>query len=45
MNWIFESYSDVYNAAMMHDTKGRPAVSVARKGKVRAALNKLLNRA
>jgi hypothetical protein len=45
MNWIFETYSDVYHAAMMHDVKGRPMAAAAPKGKVRAALDRLLHRA
>jgi hypothetical protein len=31
MNWVFETYSNVYSTAMMQDTKFAPKASIARK--------------
>jgi hypothetical protein len=31
MNWVFETYSNVYSTAMMQDMKVAPKVAVARK--------------
>ena len=32
MNWIFEAYSNVYNAAMMQDQSRASYVATAKKG-------------
>ncbi len=43
MNWVFETYSNVYSTAMMQDTK---VVHKARTGKtVRGAFARLFGRA
>jgi hypothetical protein len=44
MNWIIETYSDVYNTAMMHDVKKPHHVPAARKGKTLSKIMSLLNR-
>ena len=31
MNWVFETYSNVYQTAMMQDTKSAPKATTARK--------------
>jgi hypothetical protein len=31
MNWVFETYSNVYSTAMMQDVKTAPKTNVARK--------------
>jgi len=33
MNWILETYSDVYSTAMMHDVKARHHAPANRKSK------------
>jgi hypothetical protein len=40
MNWVFEAYSNVYQTAMMQDTKNAPKATVARK----SVLARLFNR-
>ena len=39
MNWILETYSDVYSTAMMHDVKARHHAPANRKSKT---LNKIV---
>ncbi len=39
MNWILETYSDVYSTAMMHDVKARHHAPANRKSKT---LNKFV---
>jgi hypothetical protein len=46
MNWVFETYSNVYNTAMMHEAKSPRNVAVAKSGsKVRGAITRLFTRA
>lgn len=44
MNWIFETYSNVYNTAMMQETRGFKAPVAASKTTVANKLAKLFNR-
>lgn len=45
MNWIIETYSDVYSTAMMHEVKTRHHAPVARKTKTLAKLARFFGRA
>ncbi|MBL8790359.1 MAG: hypothetical protein JNM45_07660 [Rhizobiales bacterium] len=44
MNWILETYSDVYSTAMMHDVKARHHAPAARKSKTIAKIARLFHR-
>jgi hypothetical protein len=44
MNWIFETYSNVYNTAMMQDGRATKARAEATKPTVAAKLAKLFHR-
>jgi hypothetical protein len=46
MNWVFETYSNVYNTAMMQDTKSPRSVTAAKSDKtVRSTFARLFGRA
>lgn len=42
MNWIFETYSNVYNTAMMQDAKARNAAKQDAKGSKQSVFSKFL---
>lgn len=42
MNWIFETYSNVYNTAMMQDAKARNASKEAAKARKESVVSKFL---
>jgi hypothetical protein len=44
MNWIFDTYSNVYSAAMMQDAHHRKTAAPAPKATVGAKLAKLFQR-
>jgi|JI6StandDraft_1071083.scaffolds.fasta_scaffold1239042_1 hypothetical protein len=44
MNWILETYSDVYSTAMMNDHKVKHHAPVARKTKTLAKIARLFGR-
>jgi hypothetical protein len=44
MNWILETYSDVYSTAMMHDAKARHHAPAARKQTAIAKIVRLFHR-
>ncbi len=44
MNWILETYSDVYSTAMMHDQKPKHHAPVVRKTKTFAKIARLFSR-
>lgn len=44
MNWILETYSDVYSTAMMHDVKARHHAPATRKSKTIAKIARLFHR-
>ncbi len=45
MNWVFETYSNVYNTAMMQDTKFERDIATAKTNvKVRGRLARLFGR-
>ncbi len=44
MNWILETYSDVYSTAMMHDVKARHHVVATRKSTTLAKIARLFHR-
>ncbi len=44
MNWIFDTYSNVYNTAMMMDSKLPHHVPAAKKPKTVSRIAKLLGR-
>jgi hypothetical protein len=46
MNWVFETYSNVYNTAMMQDTKSVRNVAIAKSNKtVRGTFARFFGRA
>ena len=46
MNWVFETYSNVYNTAMMQDVKVGSNVAAAKKSaKAKGAVARLFSRA
>jgi hypothetical protein len=45
MNWVFETYSNVYNTAMMQDVKTVRHSGAKRGPKVRSAFIRLFGRA
>lgn len=44
MNWILETYSDVYTTAMLQDVKPKHHAPVARKSKTIAKIARLFGR-
>lgn len=42
MNWIFETYSNVYSTAMMQDVKARNAAKEAAKVRKESVFSRLL---
>lgn len=44
MNWIFESYSSVYNTAMMQDRKSAPVAQAPKKQPSTSAIARLFGR-
>jgi len=44
MNWIIETYSDVYSTAMMHDAKVRHHIPAPRKSTTLAKIARLFHR-
>jgi hypothetical protein len=44
MNWVFETYSNVYNTAMMQNPKLERDVAPAKRNKFRGTLARLFSR-
>ncbi len=44
MNWILETYSDVYNTAMMQDVKSTHHLTTKKPSKTLAKIRQLLSR-